>query len=91
MKQCEHYQQFNYESGGGHLEVYQELGHPYKVQDYSLGKDLTWVLCMSPLMAQIMANSDFIEVGATFKASVELEYLINVITFDHHTMQCKQQ
>ena len=40
-------------------------------------------------MASIMAKSDFIEVDATFKASIELDNMINVITFDYHTLQCK--
>ena len=44
---------------------------------------------MSPLMAQVMAKAEFIEIDATFKASTELDYLINVITFDYHTLQCK--
>lgn len=68
--------------------MYQDLGHPY-VQDYSVGKEFTWVLCMSPLMAQVLAKADFVEIDATFKASVELEYLINIVTFDYHTMQCE--
>ena len=69
--------------------MYQDLGHPY-VQDYSVGNEFTWVLCMSPLMAEVLAKADFVETDATFKASVELEYLINVIvTFDYHTMQCE--
>lgn len=41
-------------------------------------------------MAEVLAKADFVETDATFKASVELEYLINVIvTFDYHTMQCE--
>ena len=75
-------------NAGGNLDAYQKLGHPY-ILDYSVGKDFTWVLCMSPLMASIMAKSDFIEVDATFKASIELDNTINVITFDYHTLQCK--
>ena len=73
---------------GGHMEIYQELGHPY-IQDYSLGHNFTWVLCMNPLMAKVMATTDFIEVDATFRASIELDNLINVITFDYFTLQCK--
>lgn len=70
------------------MENYEELGHPY-IQDYSLGQEFTWVLCMSPLMAKVMAKADFIEVDATFRASIELDNLINVITFDYYTLQCK--
>ena len=73
---------------GSHLEMYQDLGHSY-VQDYSVGKEFTWVLCMSPLMAQVLAKADFAEIDATFKASVELENMINIVTFDYHTMQCE--
>ena len=72
---------------GGHLDTYQELGHPY-VQDDGVGKTFTWVLCMSPLMARVMAESDFIELDATFKASFELDYLINIVTFNYTTFQC---
>lgn len=68
--------------------MYQDLGHPY-VQDYSVGKEFTWVLCMSPLMAQVLAKADFVEIDATFKASVKLENMINIVTFDYHTTQCE--
>ena len=40
-------------------------------------------------MAQVLAKADFVEIDATFKVSVELENLINIVTFDHHTMQCE--
>lgn len=75
---------------GGHFATYQELGHPY-VQDFSVGREFTWVLCMSPLMAKVLGNSDFIEVDATFKTSIELGNTINVVTFDYETLQCKLQ
>ena len=40
-------------------------------------------------MAQVLAKADFVEIDATFKASVELENLINIVTFDYYTMQCE--
>ena len=62
------------------------LCHPY-VWDYMLKSDQTWVLCMSPVMAKLL--SDFIEVDVTYKASVELEYLLNVVTFNYTTLKCE--
>jgi len=64
------------------------MGHPY-VRDYTLKSDQTWVLCMSPLMAKLLSESDFIEVDVTYKASVELEYLLNVVSFDYTTLKCE--
>ena len=59
------------------------MGHPY-VRDYMLKSDQTWwVLCMSPHMAKLLSESDFIEADVTYKASVELEYLVNVVTFNY--------
>ena len=59
------------------------------VQDYMLKSDQTWVLCMSPLMAKLLSESDFIEVDVTYKASVELENLLNVVTFNYTTLKCE--
>ena len=68
-----------------HMEEYKNLGHPY-ICDYSLNPSLTWVLAMSPQMANILNNSEYIEVDATFKGSIELEYLFNV---DYNSLHCK--
>ena len=40
-----------------HMEEYKNLGHPY-ICDYSLNPSLTWVLAMSPQMANILNNSE---------------------------------
>ena len=64
------------------------MGHPY-VRDYMLKSDQTWVLCMSPLMAKLLSESEFIEVDVTYRASVELEYLLNVVTFNYTTLKCE--
>lgn len=71
-----------------HMEEYSKIGHEY-ICDYSLKPSLTWVLTMSPLMASILGKTEFIEVDATFKSSIELEYLLNVVTFDYTSLQCK--
>ena len=34
-------------------------------------------------MAKLLSESDFIEADVTYKASVELEYLLNVVTFNY--------
>ena len=56
-----------------------------------LKSDQTWVLCMRPLMAKLLSESDFIEVDVTYKASVELvnEYLLNVVIFNYTTLKCE--
>ena len=71
-----------------HMSEYTELGHPY-IQDYSLNPTSTWVLAMSPFMCTALSKADFIEVDATFKASLELNYLLNVVCFDYTSMLCK--
>lgn len=70
------------------MEEYSECGHNY-IRDYSLNPCFTWVLSMSPIMANILSKAEFIEVDATFKASLELEYLFNVVCFDYDLLQCK--
>ena len=37
---------------------------------------------MCPLMADVLCESDFMEVDITYKASVEMEYLFNAVTFN---------
>lgn len=39
-------------------------------------------------MSCILAESEYAEVDATFKASIELEYIFNVC-FDYTSLQCK--
>ena len=71
-----------------HMEEYAKLGHPY-ICNYSLNPTSTWVVSMSPMMANILSKADFAEVDATFKASIELEYLLNIVCFDYSSLQCK--
>ena len=71
-----------------HMDEYATLGHQYAC-DYSLKPSFTWVLTMSPIMATLFSKAEFIEVDATFAASIELEYLLNVVCFDYETLQCK--
>lgn len=70
------------------MKEYAEHGHKY-ICDYSLNPALLWVLAMSPIMTDVIATAEFAEVDATFRASLELEYLLNVVCFDHDTLQCK--
>lgn len=69
-----------------HMNVYSERGHSY-IRDYSLNPSFTWVLSMSPMMASILSKAEFVEVDATFKASLELEYLFNTVCFDYELLQ----
>lgn len=73
---------------GKHLDLYTSLGHPY-LREYNIDSTYTNVLCMSPLQSQILFSSEFIEVDITYKASVELDYLFNVVAFDYTTLKCK--
>ena len=61
--------------------------HP--VHDYMITSNLTWVLCMSPLMAQLLGEAEFMEADVTYKASIEFEYLFNVVVFNYTTLRCK--
>lgn len=70
-----------------HLEEYAKLGHPY-LQDYMLTADLSWVLCMSPLMMKLLSQAEFIEADVTYQASIEFSYLFNVVTFNYTTLKC---
>ena len=71
-----------------HMEEYFELGHEY-ICDYSLNPSYTWVLAMSPIMAGILSKAECVEVDTTFRASIELEYLLNVVCFDYDSLLCK--
>lgn len=72
------------------MEDYMELGHPY-IRSYSLSPTCTfmWVLSMSPFMSNIFNKAEYIEVDVTFWVSVELDYLLNIITFDYESLKCK--
>lgn len=41
-------------------------------------------------MSEILAAADFVEMDVTYKAAVEMEYLLNVVAFNYTTMQCKE-
>lgn len=70
------------------MKEYARCGHVY-IPDYSLNPSLTWVLAMSPLMTDILGQAEFAEVDATFRSSIELEYLLNMVCFDYDSLQCK--
>lgn len=40
-------------------------------------------------MAQLLAEAEFIEADVTYKASIEFEYLFNVVVFNYTTLRCK--
>lgn len=73
---------------GKQLEEYSTVGHPY-LRDFSITGSRTWVLCMNPLMSQVLHESEFIEVDITYRASVEMDYLFNVVAFNYTTMRCE--
>lgn len=47
------------------------------------------MLCMTPLMAQVLSRAQFLEVDLTYQVSHEFTYLMNVVTFHTPTLQCK--
>lgn len=63
------------------MKEYEEAGHKYNISDYSLNPALTWVLTISPMMTEVFGNAEFVEIDATFRSSIELEYLLNVVCF----------
>ena len=42
-------------------------------------------------MAEILSKAEFLEVDITYKASVEMEYLFNAVTFNYTTMKCEHK
>ena len=74
---------------GAHLDEYTKLGHPY-VRNYVLSSNMSWVLCMNPLMTNLLSEAEFAEADVTYKASVEFEYLFNMVVFNHSTLRCKK-
>lgn len=72
------------EEHGGNLECqrkYAALGHPYVV-DYEFSPTFRFFLGMSPFMASVVAQAEFIECDITFNESVEYPYLLNVVAYD---------
>ena len=37
---------------------------------------------MSPLMSSVFSQAEYVEVDVTYKAAVEFEYLLNMVTLD---------
>jgi len=70
------------------MDTYGQLGRPY-VEHHHLLSDFNYAFLMNPWMAEVFSMSDFIEIDVTFKVSLELSYLLNVVTFDYHTCKCK--
>ena len=40
-------------------------------------------------MSQLLSEAEFIEADVTYKASIEFEYLFNVVVFNYTTLRCK--
>ena len=70
------------------MKEYASIGHPY-VRDYMLTSNLSWVLTMNPLMTKLLSEADFAEADVTYKASLEFEYLFNMVVFNYTTLRCK--
>ena len=81
------YKFHSYTTIGKHLQYYHKLGHPY-VRSYGIGVTFTWVLCMNPLMSELLSTADCIEVDITYRTSVELQYLFHVVAFNYIVMRC---
>ena len=70
------------------LDDYASLGHPY-LRKYGIESTHTYALCMSPLMSNVLFESEFIEVDITYRASIEMEYLFNVVAVNYLILKCK--
>lgn len=44
---------------------------------------------MSPLMTKLLSEADFAQADVTYKASIEFEYLFNMVVFNYTTLRCK--
>ena len=44
---------------------------------------------MSPLMSKLFSDADCVVLDVTFQASVDLQYLMNVVTFNNDTLRCR--
>ena len=63
-----------------------KLLRPYLVSaGYEDG--INYIFTMNPMMSELLANSEFIEVDITYNKTMEYPYLFNVVVFDDITMQ----
>ena len=65
---------------------YKELGRPY-MRDYSISPSSTYQFIMTPLMAKLLSEADFLETDTTYNENTELIYLFNATVFDFKTMK----
>ncbi len=40
-------------------------------------------------MSKLLSEAEFAEADVTYKASVEFEFLFNMVVFNHVTLRCK--
>ena len=59
---------------------------PYKVDHY-LTDNLNAVFFLSRLMTKILSSADFIVVDVTFPPLADFPYLLNIVAFNHLTME----
>ena len=48
------------------LKDYCKIGHPY-MRDYCISPEISYQFIMTPFMSKVMATSDFIEAGVTYR------------------------
>ena len=68
-----------------HFDVSHNLARAYR-REYHLSPELSWVLTMSPLQAQM--NRSLVSTNYVLPKFL-LQYLINAVTFNYTTMHCK--
>ena len=67
-----------------HFDVSHNLARAYR-REYHLSPELSWVLTMSPLQAQM--NRSLVSTNYVLPKFL-LQYLINAVTFNYTTMHC---
>ena len=69
------------------LKVYRKLGRPYLIS-VGLEGGVKFIFTMSPLMATVAANSEFIQTNITYDNSKDYPYIFNAVTFSCTSMEC---
>ena len=67
--------------GNDKLEIYRRIGRPYLVSA-GLEAGIKFIFTMSPHMATIAANSEFIQTDITYDNCKEYTYIINAVSFN---------
>lgn len=68
------------------LKEYRKLGRPYLISA-GLEGGVKFIFTMSPLMATVAANSQFIQIDITYDNSKDYPYIFNAVAFNFTSME----